>query len=137
MTAAGDLFLVTAKRIAEGGIETRPLTQLKVQDDPDAAYHATRLADGRLAVYTSGTKPHLWLINSGGGMDSELALTEPLQIDPVNFGNSLILPHARQFATVGPLGVGRTRSRFPLARHGRMHRLPGNSWLRWRTINSS
>ncbi|QDU47547.1 outer membrane biogenesis protein BamB [Symmachiella dynata] len=106
VTAAGDLFLVTAKRISEGGIDTRPLAQLKIQDDPEAAYHAKRLADGRMVVYTTGAKPHLWVVNSGGGIDSELALKEPLQIAPVEFGKSLVLPLPGKLQLLGRSASG-------------------------------
>ncbi len=101
VTATGDLFIVTHSQVSAGGFHTRPLTQLRVADDPDAAFHAETLQDGRMAVYSTGAKPHLWLINSNGSVTYDAATTEPLQSAPVEMGNALLLPLPGKLRLIG------------------------------------
>jgi len=101
VTAAGNLYAVTPDVIEQGGFHTRPLAQLRVQDDLDAIYQASRLPDGRLAVYTSGKKSHLWVITLSGAIDFDVALDQPLQTAPINIGRSVLLPKPGQLQLIG------------------------------------
>lgn len=108
ITATGDLFRVTESQLGQGGFQSRPTSQLRVQGVEDAGYHAALMQDGRLAVYTDGEKPHLWLINSSGAVEKNYALSAPLQTAPATVAGASLLPLPGRLQFVGKPASGGT-----------------------------
>src|SRR5262249_1088656 len=66
VTSLGDLFLTSPSKLSRGGFETQAAGQLPVPEGLTESLSATRLGDGRLAVYCGGEEPRLWLPGSDG-----------------------------------------------------------------------
>jgi outer membrane protein assembly factor BamB len=90
VTSLGDLHQVTPQKLSRGGFDTQSLGQLPVPEGLASALSATRLSDGRLAVWCAGDEPRLWLPGSDG-MSREQKLPGPLQAAPVRLGGGLLL----------------------------------------------
>jgi hypothetical protein len=90
VTNLGDLYQVTPQKLARGGFDTQSLGQLPVPEGLSSALSATRLGDGRLAVYCGGDEPRLWLPGSDG-LPREQKLPAALQAAPVRLGGGLLL----------------------------------------------
>ena len=90
VTNLGDLFVVTPQKLARGGFEMQSLGQLPLPDRLSESLSATRLNDGRLAVYCAGESPRLWLPGADG-MPREQQLPQALQAGPVRLAGGLLL----------------------------------------------
>ena len=90
VTSLGDLYQVTPQKLARGGFDTQSLGQLPVPEGLSSALEATRLGDGRLAVYCGGNESRLWLPGSDG-LPREQKLPGALQAAPVRMGGGLLL----------------------------------------------
>ncbi|MFN0050731.1 MAG: PQQ-binding-like beta-propeller repeat protein [Planctomycetales bacterium] len=91
LTSLGELYQVTAQKLARGGFELQTLAQLPLPEGVKEPLAAARLADGRIAVASAGTEPRLWI----AGNDSnprEYKLPKPLETHPVLLGPGLLLP---------------------------------------------
>lgn len=89
---AGTVFLLNSARLQQGGMERRSGVSLEVPAEVTQPIGATRLADGRLAVWCGDPQPKLWLINVVGQIESEHKLDARLEAAPILMGSSLILP---------------------------------------------
>jgi outer membrane protein assembly factor BamB len=92
VSETGTVFTLTSARLQQAGVELRAGTPLEIPADVIEPLGATRLDDGRLAVWCSGSQPKLWLINTLGQIESEVKLEAPLAAAPVRLKQGLILP---------------------------------------------
>lgn len=88
----GSLFSLSDSRLQQPGVELRSGIELEIPAGVTEPLGATRLHDGRLAVWCGGSQPRLWLINSSGQMESETKLTAGLLAAPVLLKGGLVLP---------------------------------------------
>ena len=90
VTSLGDLFQVTTQKLTRGGFELQSLGQLSIPEGLSESLAATRLSDGRLAVYCAGDQPRLWLPGSDG-LPREHKLSQGLQAAPARLAGGLLL----------------------------------------------
>jgi len=92
VTEAGDVFTITPGDVQSGGFVTKPVQTLELPDQLAEPLQATRLHDGRLAAFTAGDSPRLWIIGPTGQVQIDRPLSEPLQADPIALGGGILLP---------------------------------------------
>jgi outer membrane protein assembly factor BamB len=103
LTTLGEMYQLSEERIARGGFELQALGQIADPETMTEPLSATRLADGRLAVYSGGAEPKLWLTR-GDGSVRESKPQAALQADPILFGAGLLLPLPGRLRLVGADG---------------------------------
>lgn len=103
VTSLGDLFQVSVDRVTRGGFELQSLGHVAVPEGLNDSLSASRLGDGRLAIWCGGSEPRLW-ITGNDAVIRELKLTQPLQAAPVSFGPGVLLPLAGRLRLVGRNG---------------------------------
>ncbi len=92
VSETGTVFSLTSSRLQQPGVELRAGTPLEIPAEVTEPLGATRLDDGRLALWCGGPQPKLWLINTLGQVESEVKLDAPLTAAPIRLKQGLILP---------------------------------------------
>ncbi|MCY2968480.1 MAG: PQQ-binding-like beta-propeller repeat protein, partial [Planctomycetota bacterium] len=91
VTSVGDVFQLNASKIGRGGVELQPTTTLAVDDKTTTPIGAARMKDGRVAVWSAGESPKLWIV-SNEAAPRETKLDLPLQTAPARLADGLVLP---------------------------------------------
>lgn len=105
VNSLGELFQVSAAKLASGGFESQALGQIAVPEGLSESLSACGLSDGRLAIWCGGAQPRLWL-TGGDGQAREHVLSHPLQADPVSLGPGVLLPLAGRLRLLRESGIG-------------------------------
>jgi len=113
-TSLGDLFTVTAEKLRTGGFELRPAATLPISSETTTPLQGSRLADGRLAVWSGEPAQRLWVLVPGGSQAVEYSLMSPLQTAPLALGEDLLL------ATAGRLSLVQSAGGAPVAEDFRL-----------------
>ncbi len=100
VTSLGDLYQVTAQRLARGGFGMQPVGQVPIPEGLSESLSAVRLGDGRLTVFCGGAQPRLWL-PGGDGVAREHKLPQDLQTGPIALGGGLLLALPGRLRLIG------------------------------------
>jgi hypothetical protein len=92
VSEAGDVFRVSDAQLAEGGFATATTARLKLPDGLDAPLGASRLDNGKIAVWCQAPEPQLWIINPLGQIERRQPLADAMEAAPVLVGSRLALP---------------------------------------------
>jgi hypothetical protein len=101
VSESGDLFLVTAGELSQGGFKKTALADLKLPENLDGPLGAAALKNGRFAVYCGLPQPALWVVNRQGQIERQVKLDEPLEANPVELGAGIVLPLPGRLKLVG------------------------------------
>ena len=91
VTAQGDVFPVSAARLAKGSFELQPTTTLAVDEKSVVPLGASLMPDGRVAAWSGGESPRFWIVgNDSAPRETKLDLA--LQTAPVRLAEGFVLP---------------------------------------------
>jgi len=91
VTATGDVFQINESKVASGGFELQPTTILPIDEKSTTPVQASRQADGRIAVWSGGEAPRLWIV-SNESAPRESRLEQSVQAPPARLADGLVLP---------------------------------------------
>ncbi|HBH54469.1 MAG TPA: hypothetical protein DDY91_21515, partial [Planctomycetaceae bacterium] len=91
VTAQGDVFPVSAAKLAKGSFELQPTTTLAVDEKSVVPLGASLMPDGRVAAWSGGESPRFWIVgNDSAPRETKLDLA--LQTAPVRLAEGFVLP---------------------------------------------
>lgn len=91
VTSLGDIYQVSAERLAKGGFEIQGAGTLGPLDDVAEPLSAFQFPDGQLVV-RGGRPPRLWFIAGDGSVAREFKTPDVLQVDPLLLSAGIVLP---------------------------------------------
>jgi putative pyrroloquinoline-quinone binding quinoprotein len=101
VSSGADTFLISANELANGGFRVRAEQSLKIADQTTSELQAVALAEGRMAVWTTGPEGKLWVIGPTAQPQQEVALTQPLECAPLRFAGGILLPQKGRLKLAG------------------------------------
>ena len=104
----GEVFRITGDEIERGGFKQKTFAQLPLPDALADPLRATPLGTERIAVYSGGSEPRLWVVNASGQIERRIGLDAPLEAAPVLLKAGIVLPLPGRLKLIG-LRPGGTR----------------------------